>query len=848
MVSLPDRLLPGAPYPLGATWDGLGTNFAVFSAHATKLELCLFDPSGRREIQRFEMPECTDEVWHGYLPNARAGLIYGYRAYGPYEPQHGHRFNHHKLLLDPYARRLAGELRSSDALFGYRVNSPRADLSFDRRDSAPGMLKAVVSDDSFNWADDRPPNVPWSDTVIYEVHVRGLSMLRVDLRPNERGTFAALGDPHFIDHLRRLGVTAVELLPVHAFVQDRTLLQKGLRNYWGYNTIGFFAPEPRYLSDNTADEMRIAIRRLHAAGIEVILDVVYNHTAEGSEMGPTLSFRGLDNASYYRLVADNPRHCVNDTGTGNTLNLSTPRVLQMVMDSLRYWVTAFHVDGFRFDLGVTLGREDHGFDLRSGFFDAIRQDPVLSRVKLISEPWDIGPGGYQLGQHPPGFAEWNDRFRDGVRRYWRGDAGQRADFAARLAGSADLFDKQGRRPWASINFVAAHDGFTLADTVSYAERHNEANGEDNKDGTAENCSANWGVEGPTDDPAILDTGARLQRAMLATLFLAQGTPMLLGGDEFGRTPARQQQRLLPGQRDLLARLDAGRRRRGQRAHHLRRTDHRASPPPRGAARAELPARQGRAGARHQRHRLVRCLGRTGQQRFVEQSGGATACGASRRPQRRRQGVDPDRLLQRHRRGSHFPPAAARPAGAAAARQRPARRPRARSRRRGDRGRRTQRRVDAQPRHGRGGHERLCPRPAVRCDPDRARPHALSPVGAGAARGRRRDRGPGADRDDAIARRLVRSRGALRRGRALPLSPGRWPGGARSRRRARRPTTCTGRAWSSIPPPIAGGIPDGAAGRGTRPSSTSCMPAFWAALPASRQRCPAWRRSASPPSS
>jgi glycogen operon protein len=377
--------------------------------------------------------------------------------------------------------------------------------------------------------------VPWCDTVIYEVHVRGLSMLRHDLRPNERGTFAALGDPHFIDHVRRLGVTTVELLPVHAFVQDRSLLQKGLRNYWGYNTIGFFTPEPRYLSDNTLDEMRIAVRRLHAAGLEVILDVVYNHTAEGSEMGPTLSFRGLDNASYYRLAADNPRHCVNDTGTGNTLNLSTPRVLQMVMDSLRYWVTAFHIDGFRFDLGVTLGREDNGFDPRSGFFDAIRQDPVLSRVKLISEPWDIGPGGYQLGQHPPGFAEWNDRFRDGVRRYWRGDPGQRADFADRLAGSSELFDKQGRRPWASINYVAAHDGFTLADVVSYAERHNEANGEDNKDGTAENWSANWGVEGPTEDPAILDTRRRLQRALLATLFLAQGTPMLLGGDEFGRT-------------------------------------------------------------------------------------------------------------------------------------------------------------------------------------------------------------------------------------------------------------------------------------------------------------------------
>jgi glycogen operon protein len=534
MVSWPDRLLAGTPYPLGATWDGLGTNFAVFSAHATRIELCLFDPSGRREIARFDLPECTDEVWHGYLPNARAGLIYGYRAHGSYEPQEGHRFNPHKLLLDPYARRIAGELRMSDALFGYRLNSPRGDLSFDRRDSAPGMLKAVVADDGFNWAHDRPPAVPWADTVIYEVHVRGLSMLRHDLRPNERGTFAALGDPHFIDHVRRLGVTTLELLPVHAFVQDRFLLQRGLRNYWGYNTIGFFAPELRYLSDNTVDEMRIAIRRLHAAGLEVILDVVYNHTAEGSELGPTLSFRGLDNASYYRLVADDPRRYVNDTGTGNTLDLSTPRVLQMVMDSLRHWVTGFHVDGFRFDLGVTLGREANGFDPGAGFFDAIRQDPVLAGVKLISEPWDIGPGGYQLGQQPPGFAEWNDRFRDGVRRYWRGDAGQRADFAARLAGSSDFFDRRARRPWASINYVASHDGFTLADIVSYAQRHNEANGENN-DGHPENYSANWGVEGPTEDAGILDTRRRLQRAMLATLFLAQGTPMLLGGDEFGRT-------------------------------------------------------------------------------------------------------------------------------------------------------------------------------------------------------------------------------------------------------------------------------------------------------------------------
>jgi glycogen operon protein len=534
-VAAPEKLLPGIPYPLGATWDGLGINFAVFSANAHRIELCLFDPAGRREIERHTLPECTDEVWHGYLPEARPGLIYGYRAHGPYEPQRGHRFNPHKLLLDPYARRIVGDIRTSDAMFGYRVNSPRSDLSLDRRDSAPGVSKGMVLSDDFNWGDDRPPNVPWSDTVVYEAHLKGLTHLWPDLRPRERGTFSALANPGVIDHLRRLGVTAVELLPVHAFVQDRHLLQQGLRNYWGYNTLNFFSIEPRYLSDGTVDDMRIAVRRLHAAGLELILDVVYNHTAEGNEFGPTLSFRGLDNASYYRLVADNPRHYINDTGTGNTVNLSHPRVLQMVMDSLRHWVTNFHVDGFRFDLGTILGREGHGFDPGSGFFDAIRQDPVLSRVKLISEPWDTGPGGYQLGNHPPGFAEWNDRFRDGIRRFWRGDEGQRQDFAARLAGSSDIFEQRRRRPWASVNYVASHDGFTLRDIVSYAERHNEANGEDNKDGHSDNYSANWGVEGPSDDPAIDATRFRLQCAMLATVFLAQGTPMLLAGDEFGRT-------------------------------------------------------------------------------------------------------------------------------------------------------------------------------------------------------------------------------------------------------------------------------------------------------------------------
>src|SRR3981189_322321 len=556
MVTRPERLLPGAPYPLGATWDGLGINFAVFSAHATKFELCLFDPSGRREIQRFEMPEYADEVWHGYLPNARAGLIYGYRAFGPYEPQHGHRFNHHKLLLDPYARRLAGELRSSDALFGYRVNSPRADLSFDRRDSAPGMLKAVVTDDSFTWADDRPPVVPWCDTVIYEVHVRGLSMLRHDLRPNERGTFAALGDPHFIDHVRRLGVTTVELLPVHAFVQDRSLLQKGLRNYWGYNTIGFFTPEPRYLSDNTLAEMPIAVRRLHAAGLEVILDVVYNHTAEGSEMGPTLSFRGLDNASYCRLAADNPRHCVNDTGTGNTLNLSTPRVLQMVMDSLRYWVTAFHIDGFRFDLGVTLRREDNGFDPRSGFFDAIRQDPVLSRVKLISEPWDIGPGGYQLGQHPPGFAAWNDRFPAGGRERALRQAGAPSMGIDQLRGRARRLHPGRRRELCR----APQRG---------QRRRQQGRPRGELVGQLGRRGADRGSRDPRHQTA---PAARAARHALP----GAGNAHAAGRRRVRPHAARQQQRLLPGQRDLLARLAAGGGRRGQRAHRLCRKDHRAS--------------------------------------------------------------------------------------------------------------------------------------------------------------------------------------------------------------------------------------------------------------------------------
>jgi glycogen operon protein len=536
MPPIPSRLLPGRPDPLGASWDGLGVNFAVFSANAERIDLCLFDPSGRREIARLPLPECTDEVWHGYLPEARPGQLYGYRAYGPYEPRRGHRFNPHKLLLDPYAKQLHGEVRWSDVLFGYRLGAGRADLSFDRRDSALAMPKGVVVDDSFAWGDDRTPCVPWDRTVIYEAHVRGLTMRREDIEPRERGTFRALADPRVIEHLHRLGVTAIELLPIHAFLQDRFLVSKGLRNYWGYSTLAFFAPEPRYLIEQwMRNELKVAVRRLHGAGIEVILDVVYNHTCEGSELGPTLSWRGLDNASYYRLIPGEERYHINDTGTGNTVNLSHPRVLQMVMDSLRYWVTEYRIDGFRFDLGTILGREGTGFDPGSGFFDAVRQDPVLSRVKLISEPWDIGPGGYQVGNHPPGFAEWNDRFRDGVRRFWRGDARMRAELAARLTGSAELFDRRRRRPWSSVNFVASHDGFTLHDVVSYEERHNEANGEDNRDGHGENYSSNWGEEGETDDPDILATRQAVLRAMLTTVLASAGTPMLLAGDEMLRT-------------------------------------------------------------------------------------------------------------------------------------------------------------------------------------------------------------------------------------------------------------------------------------------------------------------------
>lgn len=524
----------GLPYPLGATWDGLGVNFALFSANATKVELCLFDDSGGRELERIELPEYTEEVWHGYLPDARPGTKYAYRVHGPYEPAAGHRFNPNKLLLDPYAKQIVGELTWDPALFGYTVGSPDTDLSFDTRDSAPYMPKSRVVDPAFTWGNERRPRVPWDGTIIYEVHLRGYTMRHPEVPHRLRGTFSGMMHRSVIDYVKRLGVTAIELLPVHAYVDDAHLIKRGLRNYWGYNTIGFFAPHPRYLGTPFITEFKEMVAHFHEAGLEVILDVVYNHTAEGNELGPTLSFKGIDNASYYRLAPD-PRYYINDTGTGNTVNLSHPRVLQMVTDSLRYWAQEMHVDGFRFDLATILGRETYGFDEGGDFLDSCRQDPVLSQVKLIAEPWDLGPGGYQVGRFPPGWAEWNDRYRDTVRAYWRGDEGRLPELASRIAASGDLFNRRGRKPSASVNFVTAHDGFTLNDLVSYEHKHNEANGEGNRDGHAHNLSANYGVEGPTSEPGIRALRFRQMRNMLATLLFSQGTPMILAGDEFART-------------------------------------------------------------------------------------------------------------------------------------------------------------------------------------------------------------------------------------------------------------------------------------------------------------------------
>ncbi|MDP3037067.1 MAG: glycogen debranching protein GlgX, partial [Rhodocyclaceae bacterium] len=490
MIDQITAVWPGSPYPRGAIWDGEGVNFALFSEHAEKVELCLFDPSGQHEVQRIHVREQTDMIWHCYLPEARPGLLYGYRVHGPYDPERGHRFNPHKLLIDPYARDIVGPLTWSDAHFGYSQNHPDGDLVADRCDNAVGMPKCRVIDPAFAWGTDRSPNIPWHEMVIYELHVGGFTKNHPDVPPALRGTYAGLCTAPVIEHLKRLGITSVELMPIHAFVDDRHLVDQGKRNFWGYNSIGFFAPDLRYSASGSTREFKTMVKTLHSAGIEVILDVVYNHTAEGNHHGPTLSFRGIDNAAYYRLTPGNLRHYTDYTGCGNTLNLQHPCVLQLIMDSLRYWVLEMHVDGFRFDLASALARELHEVDRLGAFFDILHQDPVLSQVKLIAEPWDLGEGGYQVGNFPVGWAEWNDRYRDCMRAYWRGDGGLIGEFARRLTGSSDLYAHNGRRPHASINYITAHDGFTLHDLVSYNHKHNQANDEDNNDGTDNNLSWN----------------------------------------------------------------------------------------------------------------------------------------------------------------------------------------------------------------------------------------------------------------------------------------------------------------------------------------------------------------------
>lgn len=540
MISPPPPILHGRPYPLGANWDGKGVNFAIFSRYAERVELCLFDsPEDRAPGRTLVLPECTHLVWHGYVPGLQPGQLYGFRVHGPYQPEEGHRFNPNKLLLDPYAKAIGRPLAWGDELFGYRIGDPGGDLSIDERDSAAIAPLGCVIDPSFDWAGDRPPRRLWRETVIYEAHVKGLTMLHPEVPPELRGTYAGIASPPVIEHLTRLGVTAIELMPVHHFIHDRHLIERGLRNYWGYNTLGFFAPEPGYASAGTPSggvrEFKEMVKALHRAGIEVILDVVYNHTAEGNHLGPTLSFRGIDNFDYYRLVHDDLRYYMDYTGCGNTLDVTTPKVLQLIMDSLRYWITEMHVDGFRFDLASALAREFHDVDRLGAFFDIIHQDPVISQVKLIAEPWDLGEGGYQVGNFPLGWAEWNGKYRDAVRRFWKGDSGVMSELAYRLSGSSDLYESDERRPSASINFVTAHDGFTLHDLVSYDHKHNEANQEDNRDGSDDNLSWNSGAEGPTDDPAILDLREKRKRNLIATLFLSQGVPMLLSGDEMGRT-------------------------------------------------------------------------------------------------------------------------------------------------------------------------------------------------------------------------------------------------------------------------------------------------------------------------
>jgi glycogen operon protein len=532
-------LLPGKPYPQGATWDGTGVNFSLYSERAAGVDLCLFEEVDGSNSETIALRECTGHVWHGYLPGIKLGQLYGYRVHGPYDPEHGDRCNPAKLLIDPYARALAGHLNWDAPVFGYKLGDPTADLSRDAGDDAWGVPKGVVTTSHFDWGNDRPPLTPLHDSILYELHVKGFTALDPAIPPEIRGTYAGLAHPVVTDYLKKLGITAVELMPVHEFVDDKVLLDHHLRNYWGYNSINFFAPDARYSAagdrGEQIGEFKAMVKAMHRAGIEVILDVVYNHTAEGNQMGPTLSFRGIDNSTYYRLVAEHPRYYMDFTGTGNTLNVRHPQVLKLIMDSLRYWVQEMHVDGFRFDLASALARELHAVDRLSAFFDIINQDPVISQVKLIAEPWDVGDGGYQVGKFPPLWAEWNGRYRDVVRRYWKGDDGQLAELGYRLTGSSDLYQRDGRHPSASINFVTAHDGFTLADLVSYDHKHNEANGEENRDGSNDNFSFNYGVEGPTSDPAIQAVRLRQMRNFLFTLLLSQGVPMICGGDEIGRT-------------------------------------------------------------------------------------------------------------------------------------------------------------------------------------------------------------------------------------------------------------------------------------------------------------------------
>ncbi len=533
------RVWPGKPYPLGATWDGAGVNFALYSEHAAKVELCLFNGvDAATEAERIVLGEHTDQVWHAYLPDVVPGQLYGYRVHGPYEPAKGHRFNPRKVVLDPYARSIGRDLHWDDSLFGYQVGDAKADLSFDERDSAAHAPLAVVIDPAFTWGDDRRPRTPWHKTLIYELHVKGYTKLNPSVPEKLRGTYAGLASEGAVKHLVDLGITAVELLPVHHHTDDRFLVERGKVNYWGYNTLGFFTPDPRYVAtsipQDAVQQFKMMVRSLHAAGIEVILDVVYNHTAEGNQMGPTLSMRGIDNAAYYKL-ADDQRYYMDYTGCGNSLNVGHPRVLQLIMDSLRHWVLEMHVDGFRFDLASTLARSLHAVNRLAAFFDIVHQDPVLSQVKLIAEPWDVGEGGYQVGNFPVLWTEWNGKYRDSVRRFWKGDGDLVSEFATRLAGSSDLYQRDGKKPYASINFITCHDGFTLNDLVSYSEKHNEANGEENRDGANDNNSWNCGVEGPTDDPDVNRLRDRQKRNLIATLLLSQGVPMLLGGDELSHS-------------------------------------------------------------------------------------------------------------------------------------------------------------------------------------------------------------------------------------------------------------------------------------------------------------------------